>query len=194
MDRSICVYCASSHKCDPAYHDAARQLGETLVRAGYSIIYGGGGYGSMGALAEGALSRGGRIVGILPKFMQDLEWGHPRLTELQLVEDLRTRKHLMLSQSEGCVALPGGSGTYEELFEAITLKRLGLYTHPIILVNTNGYFTRLIDLLQHAVAERFMDERHLTMWQVVSSPEQVPEALETARGWSIDAREFAVVR
>jgi uncharacterized protein (TIGR00730 family) len=194
MDRSICVYCASSQKCDPVYHDAARELGDLLARSGYTIIYGGGALGSMGALAEGALARGGRVIGILPKFMQDLEWGHLRLTELRLVEDMRTRKHLMLSQSQGCVALPGGSGTFEELFEALTLKRLGLYTHPIVLVNTLDYFAPLIELFQHAVAKRFMDERHLNMWQVVSSPGEVPEAIESARDWSIDAREFAIVR
>jgi uncharacterized protein (TIGR00730 family) len=194
MDQSICVYCASSQKCDPSYHDAARRLGEILAARGDTIIYGGGALGSMGALAEGALARGGRIIGIMPKFMQDLEWGHPGLTELRVVEDMRTRKHLMLSEAQGCVTLPGGSGTFEELFEAITLKRLGLYTHPIILVNTNGYFARMIEMLQFAVTERFLDERHLSMWSVVSTPDEVPAALEAARGWSIDAREFAVVR
>jgi hypothetical protein len=164
-----------------------------LAEQGFSIIYGGGGIGSMGALADGALSRGGTIIGILPKFMMDLEWGHQKLTELRVVEDMRMRKHAMLSQSEGLVALPGGSGTFEELFEAITLKRLGLYVHPIVLVNTRDFFAPLIRLLEHAVAERFMDQRHLRMWQVVSTPEEVPEALETAEAWSSDARKFATV-
>src|SRR5215470_15405192 len=121
-DRSICVYCASSRTCDAVYHDAARQLGRVLAGTGYSIIYGGGAFGSMGALADGALAAGGKITGVLPRFMQELEWGHPKLTELRLVEDMRVRKHIMLSESRGVVALPGGSGTLEELFEAITLK------------------------------------------------------------------------
>lgn len=194
MDKTICVYCASSQRCDPAYHAAAHRVGEVLVEHGYSIVYGGGARGSMGAVADGALARGGRVRGILPRFMQDLEWGHPRLTELRIVEDLRSRKHLMLSESDGCVALPGGCGTLEELFEALTLKRLGLYVHPIVLLNTNSYFAPLLELLEQAVRERFMDDRHLDMWQVVAEPEEIPHALATAPPWSEAAREFAAVR
>jgi hypothetical protein len=191
--KSICVYCASSQRCDSAYREAARKLGRILADEGFSIIYGGGGVGSMGALADGALSRGGRVVGVLPKFMMELEWGHQRLTELRVVEDMRIRKHMMLSQSSGVVTLPGGSGTLEELFEAITLKRLGLYVHPIVLVNTRDFFAPLMSLLEHAVSERFMDARHAEMWQIVSAPEEVPDALRTAPSWSEAAREFATV-
>jgi hypothetical protein len=147
----------------------------------------------MGALADGALGAGGRVIGILPRFMADLEWGHKGLTDLQLVEDLRTRKHVMLTLSQAAIALPGGSGTLEELLEAITLKRLGLYLNPILLVNTRGFFNPLLELLRGAVEERFMDPRHLMMWQVVDTPEQVPAALVSAPGWSADARSFAAV-
>jgi uncharacterized protein (TIGR00730 family) len=194
MEKTICVYCASSHRCDAAYHAAAHRVGEVLVEHGYSIVYGGGAKGSMGAVADGALGRGGKVRGILPRFMQDLEWGHPKLTELRIVEDLRVRKHLMLSESDGLVTLPGGCGTLEELFEALTLKRLGLYVHPIVLLNTRNYFAPLIDLLEHAIAERFMGVRHLDMWQVVAEPEEIPHALATAPPWSEAAREFAAVR
>lgn len=194
MSRSVCVYCASSTRADPEYRDVARRLGVVLAERGFSIVYGGGAVGSMGALADGALSRGGKIVGILPRFMMDLEWGHPELTELRVVEDMRVRKHAMLTESQGLVALPGGSGTLEELFEAITLKRLGLYLHPIVIVNTRNYFAPLIALLRHAVSEGFMDERHLDMWQVVAAPDDVPEALENAKPWSVDMRAFATVR
>jgi uncharacterized protein (TIGR00730 family) len=190
----ICVYCASSRACDSRYHEAARRLGIVLAESGYAIIYGGGGAGSMGALADGAVAAGGTVTGVLPRFMMELEWGHPELTELRIVEDMRIRKHVMLSESHGLVALPGGSGTLEELFEAITLKRLGLYTHPIIVMNTLGYFAPLLTLLEHAVEQRFMDERHLQMWQVVASPEEVPGALARAPAWSAEAREFAAVR
>jgi len=193
-DKRICVYCASSQRCHAQYRDAARRLGEILSDQGFSIIYGGGAVGSMGALADGALSRGGNVIGVLPKFMMDLEWGHQNLTELRVVEDMRIRKHIMLSQSQGLVALPGGSGTLEELFEAITLKRLGLYVHPIVLVNTRNFFAPLVTLLEHAVSERFMDSRHLRMWQVVQSPEDVPAAIATAAAWNSDSREFATVR
>src|SRR5438552_11827382 len=131
----------------------------------------------MGALADGALSKGGRVVGILPRFMADLEWGHKGLSDLQLVEDLRTRKHMMLTLSQAAIALPGGSGTLEELLEAITLKRLGLYLNPILLVNTRGFFNPLLELLDHAIADHFMDERHAQMWEVVERPEVVLEEL-----------------
>lgn len=191
--RNVCVYCASSRTSHPDYRAAAHRLGEVLAREGVGIIYGGGAVGSMGALADGALSAGGRVTGILPRFMAELEWGHKGLSDLQLVEDLRTRKHLMLTMSQAAIALPGGSGTLEELLEAITLKRLGLYLNPIVLVNTRGFFTPLLEVLARAVEERFMDVRHLKMWQVVDTPEAVPAALASAPGWSADARSFAAV-
>jgi uncharacterized protein (TIGR00730 family) len=189
--RTVCVYCASSRVCHPDYHAAAFRLGQVLSDRGFTIVYGGGGAGSMGALADGAISRSGRIVGVLPRFMQELEWGHNGLSELRLVEDLRIRKHTMLTDSEAVVALPGGSGTLEELLETITLKRLGFYVNPIVLVNTRGFFNPLIQLLNDAVTEGFMDDRHTLMWQVVASPDDVPAAFEAAPGWSADARRFA---
>src|ERR1700739_3945664 len=193
MEGALGVYCAASRTAHPEYRAVARRLGEVLAGEGVGIVYGGGATGSMGALADGALSVGGRVIGILPRFMADLEWGHKGLTDLQLVEDLRTRKHMMLTLSQAAIALPGGSGTFEELLEAITFKRLGLYLHPILLVNTRGVFNPLIELLELAVEERFMDQRHLLMWQVVATPEDVPEALATAPAWSAQARDFAAV-
>jgi uncharacterized protein (TIGR00730 family) len=193
IERAVCVYCASSRISHPDYRSAAHRLGEVLAQAGVGIVYGGGAVGSMGALADGALGKGGRVVGILPRFMAELEWGHRGLTELQLVEDLRTRKHLMLTLSQAAIALPGGSGTLEELLEAITLKRLGLYLNPIVMVNTRSFFDPLLELLEHAVTERFMHPRHLDMWQVVATPEEVPEALARAPAWSAEARSFAAV-
>ena len=189
--RAVCVYCASSRTAHADYRLAARRLGEVLAGAGITIVYGGGAAGSMGALADGALEAGGRVIGILPRFMADLEWGHPGLSDLQLVEDLRTRKHLMLTLSQAAIALPGGSGTLEELLEAITLKRLGLYLNPIVLINTRGFFDPLLEVLRRAVAEHFMDTRHLSMWQVVASPDEIPQALASAPGWSAEARSFA---
>src|SRR4249920_2119993 len=143
----ICVYAASSPQAAPEFLDAARKLGEILAENQCSIVYGGGSQGLMGAVADGALSRGGQVIGILPKFMADLEWGHPGLTHLDLVEDMRERKHRLLSDSDAVIALPGGCGTLEELSEAITLKRLGLYFNPIVLVNTNGFWDPLIRML-----------------------------------------------
>lgn len=193
LGRTVCVYCASSRSSHPDYRAAARRLGEVLAAEGVGVVYGGGASGSMGALADGALSRGGRVTGILPRFMADLEWGHKGLTELQLVEDLRTRKHMMLTLSQAAIALPGGSGTLEELMEAITLKRLGLHLNPIVMVNTRRFFDPLLKLLTHAIEERFMDPRHRLMWQVVATPEEVPAALAEAPEWTADARSFAAV-
>lgn len=190
-ERAVCVYCASSRACHPDYHEAARRLGAFLAGQGFTVVYGGGAVGSMGALADGVLSRGGRIVGVLPEFMAELEWGHKNLSELQLVEDLRTRKHVMLSRSQAVVALPGGSGTLEELLEAISLKRLGVYLGPIVLVNTRNFFDPLIDLLSRAIEERFMSEKHRLMWQVVPQPEDVIEAMKRSPEWSAAARTFA---
>jgi uncharacterized protein (TIGR00730 family) len=187
----VCIYAASSKTCHPEFHDAARRLGMFLAGQQMDIIYGGGRVGLMGALADGALSRGGRVTGVLPRFMNDLEWGHTGLTQLHLVEDVRTRKHRLLSDSDAVVALPGGCGTLEELLEAITLKRLGIYLKPIVLVNTRRFFDPLLHLLASAIEEKFMDQRHHAMWQVVSQPEEVAEAIATAQTWHPEARNFA---
>ena len=193
LARAVCVYCASSNTCDVEYYAAARRLGELLAEDGRTVVYGGSRNGSMGALADGALARGGRVIGVLPRFLKDLEVSHDGLSELHVVEDMRTRKHLMLSQSEAVVALPGGCGTFEELLEAITLKRLGVFLGPIVIVNTRGYFAPLLALFESAVRERFMDARHLAMWQVVASPDEVVAALASAPPWSVAARRFATL-
>ena len=190
----ICVYAASSNACSAQYHDAAYRLGGEIARAGASLVYGGGSAGSMGAVANGALSAGGKVIGVLPRFMADLEWGHPDLTELQLVEDMRERKHLLLTGSDAVVALPGGCGTLEELFEAITLKRLGLYFNPIILVNTLGFYDQLQDFLLHTIDQGMMNQVHGQMWQIVETPEAVLPAIRRTSAWSAQAREFAVAR
>ncbi len=193
-ERSVCVYCASSFACDPHFHDVARQLGRLLAGAGWSIVYGGGRSGSMGALAEGALAAGGRVTGVIPKFMMDLEWGNNDLSELLVVEDMRTRKHEMLTRAAAVVALPGGTGTLEELFEAMTLKRLGLFPGPIVLVNTRGYYDPLIEQLAAAIDGRFMDERHGDLWTVVGEPDAVLPAIAATPQWDEASRDFAVVR
>ncbi len=192
----VCVYCASSEAVDDVYLQAAHRLGEILAENSVTVVYGGGAAGSMGRLAEGALARKGTVIGVIPRFMQELEWGHSRLTELHVVEDMRERKHRMLTGADAAIALPGGCGTLEELLEAITLKRLGIYLNPIVLVNTGGFFNPLIELLERAVQQRFMNPEHGRgrMWQVVERPEQVLEAIRTAEAWPASARQFAAVR
>jgi uncharacterized protein (TIGR00730 family) len=190
----ICVYAASSAQIHPEFLTAAHALGERIAQAGHSLVYGGGSTGLMGAVADGALKHGGEVIGILPKFMADLEWGHPGLTELQLVEDMRERKHRLLTDSDAVVALPGGCGTLEELFEAITLKRLGIYFNPIVLLNTRGYYTVLQTFMRQVIDEKFMNAEHIAMWSLVDAVESVlPEIAATPR-WREDARDYAVVR
>lgn len=149
--------------------------------------------GSMGALADGALARGGQVIGIIPEFMHDLEWGHPEITELRVVGDMHTRKRTMMEESDAIIALPGGTGTMEELLEAITWKRLGMYLNPIVLVNVAGFYSPLIQMLNHSIDEHFMDMRHREMWSVVDSVDAVPDALRSAPDWHAENRNFAAI-
>jgi uncharacterized protein (TIGR00730 family) len=191
----VCVYAASSNHCDPAYHAQARALGRHLALNGCTLVYGGGSSGSMGAVADGALEAGGEVIGILPRFMADLEWGHPGLTRLELVEDMRERKHRLLTGSDAVVALPGGCGTLEELFEAITLKRLGLYFNPILLMECRDYWKPLCDFMQRQVIEeRFMNPEHAEMWTRVLDVQQVVATIRATPRWREDARELAIVK
>jgi uncharacterized protein (TIGR00730 family) len=192
--RTVCVYCASSERTPAVYLDAAAALGRALAEAGISIVYGGSSLGSMGRLAGAALQAGGRVTGVLPRFMDDLEWGHRALTELRLVDDMHERKRTMLELSDAVVALPGGCGTLEELFEAITWKRLGLYRGPVVLVNVNGFYDGCLQLLGRCVEECFMDPRHAAMWQAAGGPEEVVPLLRSTPDWPEDARAFAALR
>ena len=126
--------------------------------------------------------------------MADLEWGHPGLTRLDIVEDMRERKHQLLTGSDAVVALPGGCGTMEELMEALTLKRLGLYFKPIILLNTRGFYAPLEAFLHSMIEERFMNPEHAAMWNLAEQPEDVLDAIRQAAPWDPAARDYAVVR
>ena len=194
MIRSVCVYCASSGRSSEIYLEAAARLGKILAEAGITIVYGGSSLGSMGQLATAALAAGGKVIGVLPRFMDELEWGNRALTELRIVDDMHERKRVMLELSDAAIALPGGCGTLEELFEAITWKRLGLYFGPVVLVNVNRFFDPCIELLNRCVDEHFMDEKHRAMWSVAADPEAVMETLREAPEWSRDARKFAALR
>mgnify|MGYP000110519156 CR=1 FL=1 len=191
--KMVTVYASSSAALRPVYYYAARQTGEILASAGKSITYGAGGGGLMGSVADGALSKGGKVYGVVPGFLQDLELTHRGLTNLKIVDDMRMRKHLMLQDSDAVVTLPGGSGTYEELFEALTMKRLGQWVGPIIIVNTDGFYDGLLKFMRHSVDERFMGRSHLNMWTVVDEPEQIIDAIENSHAWDQDALQFANV-
>jgi len=189
----VAVYASSSAALKPVYYDAARRMGEVLADAGKSIIYGAGGGGLMGSMADGALSKNGEVYGVVPEFLQELELTHRGLTGLTVVPGMRIRKQMMLERSDAVVTLPGGSGTYEELFEALTMKRLGQWLGPIVLVNTDGFYNGLLRFLKHSIDERFMGSSHLKMWSVVDDPEQVLEAIENSHAWDSDALQFANV-
>lgn len=191
--KMVTVYASSSAALKAVYYDAARRTGEVLADAGKSIIYGAGGRGLMGSMADGALSKNGKVYGVVPDFLQDLELTHRGLTGLKIVKEMRVRKQLMLEDSQAVVTLPGGSGTYEELFEALTMKRLGRWVGPIILVNTNGFYNGLLQFLKHSIDECFMGRSHLKMWSVVDEPEQVLETIENSHAWDSDALHFANV-
>ena len=191
--KTITVYASSSAALRPVYYEAARRTGEVLAEYGKSIVYGAGGRGLMGSMADGALSKNGRVYGVVPGFLQDLELTHRGLTGLTVVDEMRVRKQKMLEKSDAVVTLPGGSGTYEELFEALTMKRLGQWVGPIVLVNTDGFYNGLLQFLQHSIDERFMGSDHLKMWSVVDDPEHLVDALENSHHWDSDALEFANV-
>jgi uncharacterized protein (TIGR00730 family) len=193
MIRTVCVYCSSSDRTPAVYLEAAARLGRALAEAGIGVVYGGSTLGSMGRMAAAALDAGGKVTGILPRFMDELEWGNRALTELRIVDDMHERKRLMLELSDAVIALPGGCGTLEELFEAITWKRLGLYFGPVVLVNVNGFYDPCIQLLDRSVDEGFMNAKHREMWSVIACPEDVVATLRTATSWTRDARAFARV-
>ena len=187
----ICVYCASSAKVDKSYFEATEKLAKELVKANIDVVYGGGGIGLMGHLADTIIKNGGQIKGIMPKFMNEVEWAHKRVTDFEFTDTMHERKAKFLDGIDGLVTLAGGCGTLEELLEAITLKRLGQFTKPIIILNTNGFYDPLRQMLEKCVSENFMDERHLQMWTFVDEPEQVIDSIKNATIWHNDAIKFA---
>lgn len=192
--RRICVYCASSTKIDQVYFEATEILAKSLVNENIEVVFGGGYCGLMGKLADTMLENGGKIKGIMPVFMKDIEWAHKGVTDFEFTETMHERKIKYLEDIDGLVALPGGSGTLEEPLEAITLKRLGLFTKPIVILNTNNYYEPLKDMLNKCVSENFMHEKHLKMWTFVNEPEDVIHALENAPDWNKDAIKFAACK
>jgi uncharacterized protein (TIGR00730 family) len=191
--RTVCVYCASSDHCRPVFLESAYSLGNILAKESIDIVYGGGSTGLMGRLADGAIAGNGHVRGIIPQFMQNLEWGHKGISILEEVEDMHTRKFLMIRKSDGIVALPGGCGTLEELLEAITWKRLGLAHQPIVIVNIDGFYDPLITMLQSTVDEQFMRPEHLNMWHVVNTVEEVLPMLRSIDPWPLNAISYAKV-
>ena len=158
---SICVFCGARFGADPANRTAAARLGELLAREGITLIYGGGGVGLMGLLANAALKAGGRVVGVIPQFLLKREAGHPALSQTVVVESMHERKLQMFERSDAFVILPGGLGTLEEFFEVLSWRTLGLHAKPIVIVDEGGYWEPLAALLREVVKGGFADPSHL---------------------------------
>lgn len=187
----ICVYCSSSSKINEKYFKATENLAKEFIIEKISVVYGGGGAGLMGHLADTIIDNGGKIKGISPRFMKDIEWTHKRLTDLELVDTMHERKSKFLEGIDGIVALPGGCGTLDELIEVITFKRLGLFTKPIIILNVDGFYDPFKEMLEKCVDEKFMDDKHLEMWQFVDDFKDVVPSIRNAKPWNSDALKFA---
>lgn len=154
--KRLCVYCGSASGTSPVFANAARELGTAIAERGMELVYGGARVGLMNEVADAALARGGKVIGVLPRFMSDKELAHESLTELHLVDTMHQRKQLMAEMSQGFVALPGGFGTFEEIFEALTWSQLQLHRYPCALLNVAGYYDRLVAFLDHAVTSGFV--------------------------------------
>lgn len=173
--KRVCVYCGSSPGSQPDYAEAAKNLARALVERNIEVVYGGACVGIMGVLADTILAEGGHVIGIIPQTLVDKEIAHPGLSELRVVKSMHERKTLMAELSDGFIALPGGLGTLEELFEVLTWIQLGLHQKPCGLLNIRDYYRSLIDFLDHAVAEGFIKDVYRAMLLVEEQPERLLE-------------------
>lgn len=192
--RRVTVYCAGSAKVHPKYLEAASIIARDLVADGATLLFGGGKTGLMGHLATCVLERGGRVQGVMPHLLREIEMNHPGVDDFTFVHTMAERKALLLHDTAGLIALPGGTGTLDELIEAVTLKRLGQYLQPIVLLNQDGFYDALIALIDRMVEEEFMNPEHRNLWTVVERPEQVVSALKTTPLWDADAVHRAAVK
>jgi len=178
--RNICVYCGSNTGTNPAYAEAARRLGKAAAEEGIGLVYGGGGLGLMGELARAAIAHGGRVTGIIPAFLSEKERMLREADELVVVEDMHQRKKLMFERADAFVALPGGIGTLEELVEQLTWAQLGRHTKPIVLVNIDGFWGPLLQLLRHMHEAAFIRPEMDVPFATVNSADQVITTIQAA--------------
>lgn len=193
MVKSVCVYSASSSQIHDKYFDAAYRLGKVLGQAGITCVNGGSNKGLMKVVSHSTMEHGGKAVGVIPSFMIDEGWENRELNELIITDSMHERKETMAKLADAVVALPGGCGTLEELLEIITWKQLGLFVNPVIILNFDGFYNPLIEMLDKAVSENFMREVHREMFTVVDKPEDVLTAIKNARRWSETPRKFAAI-
>jgi uncharacterized protein (TIGR00730 family) len=174
---SVCVYCGSRHGDSPAYTAAARAIGQAIGRRSWQLVYGGGKVGLMGEVADAALAAKARVVGVIPQSLQDREVGHRGLTELHVVGDMHTRKRMMAERADAFIALPGGIGTLEELYEVWTWRQLGYHDQPIGLLNTAGFYEPLLAFMRQTVKSGFLDQRQLDMIAVEEDPDKLLDVM-----------------
>jgi hypothetical protein len=190
---TICVFASSSSRIDKKYATAAASLGLLLAQAKMDVVYGGGGIGLMGRLADAVLENGGKITGVIPLFMKDEGWDHNAVNEMIITSDMGERKKRMFEMADAVVALPGGVGTLEELTEAMTLKQLGLYKGPIIILNTLNFYKSFIDFMEHMVSGNFLRYEHKGMWEIAATAEEVMAILGEKDEWHHDPRSIAKI-
>jgi uncharacterized protein (TIGR00730 family) len=177
MKKSVCVFCGSAPGSRPVYSTAAREMGESLARAGISVVYGGGRLGLMGIVADAALKAGGSVIGVIPRMLIDREAAHPNLTRQHVVNTMHERKTLMAEMSDAFVGLPGGMGTFDELVEIVTWAQLGLHAKPVILANIENYFAPMYGMLDYAVQEGFVTSKSRAYWRNAESVSSVMQIL-----------------
>ncbi|THC40734.1 TIGR00730 family Rossman fold protein [Massilia sp. Mn16-1_5] len=180
--KSIAVYCGASNGAKSLYADAARDLARVLVEHNISLVYGGGKVGLMGVIADEVLRLGGEATGVIPRALVEREVGHAGLTRLFVVKDMHERKAMMAELSEGFIAMPGGFGTLEELFEMVTWSQLGIHAKPIGLLNVDGFYDGLVNFARHQVQEGFVREGHAGLMRVDADPEALVRRLREAAG------------
>lgn len=190
----VAIFCASSPGVDKVYFDMAGRLAHQLATNNIAVSYGGGGVGLMGKIADEILSVGGMITGYIPVFMKEMEWAHPGVQDMVLVRDMHERKYRMLKNVDAVITLPGGVGTMDELMEVITLKQLGQFVKPIIILNTNNFYDSLFSLLNRMIVEKFMRDIHGDIWSIIHEPEEVIEAIRQSPPWDGNALKFAAVQ
>ncbi len=178
---SVCVFCGSRPGRDPAYADAARQLGAGLADAGMRLVYGAGDVGLMGEVARAAQSAGGETFGVIPAHLLSREVGKRDLSSFVVTETMHERKKVMFMNADAIVTLPGGPGSLDEVFEVLTWRQLGLHAKPVFIMNTGGYWDKLIDLLNHVVDEGFAEPSFLDLLTIAPDADQVVAALRAAR-------------
>lgn len=184
MPKQICIYCSSSAKTPTKYVDAAKEIIQILYDNDYELIYGGGAIGLMGTISDTMLSLGGKVTGVIPEFMKEVEWDHPGVKDMITVADMGERKMRLLRDADVLLALPGGCGTLEELIEAISLKRLALYKNPIIIFNQDGFYDGLIQQFDRCIEDKCMSETHRAIWSVIEKPNQLIEAISNATSFA----------